>query len=132
MKLVVGGYSQGKLNYVLQNSDTDNYMIFDGIFPDEVQLHEAITQGRKVIIHHFHSWVRARILQGENPEEEILAFLQKSPECIIISDEVGNGIVPMDVFERVYRERSGRILVKLGSLADEVVRVICGIGQKIK
>lgn len=132
MKLVVGGYSQGKLNYVLQNSNTDNYMIFDGIIPDEDQLQEAITQGRKIIIYHFHSLVRARISQGENPEEEILAFLKKSPDCIIISDEIGNGIVPMDVFEREYRERTGRILVKLGSLADEVIRVICGIGQKIK
>ena len=47
-------------------------------------------------------------------------------------DEVGNGIVPIDFLEREYRERTGRILVKLANQADEVVRVICGIGQKIK
>ena len=43
-----------------------------------------------------------------------------------------NGIVPIDSFEREYRERTGRILVKLAEQADEVVRVVCGIGQRIK
>lgn len=71
-------------------------------------------------------------MQEGNPEEEIIAFLSKNPESIIISDEVGNGIVPIDFLEREYRERTGRILVKLANQADEVVRVICGIGQKIK
>ena len=51
---------------------------------------------------------------------------------MIISDEIGNGIVPVDAFERDYRERTGRMLITLASQADEVVRVICGIGQKIK
>ena len=97
MKLVIGGYSQGKLNYVLQNINK-NYMVFDGTLPDDAQLQEVVSQKKNVIIHRFHNWVRARILQGGNPEEEILAFLQKSPDSIIISDETGNGIVPADAF----------------------------------
>ncbi len=132
MKLVIGGYSQGKLNYVLQRSDTNNYTVLNGRLPDERQLQEMIVQGETVIINHFHSWIKERIAQGGNPEEEIFTFLAKNPECIIISDEIGNGIVPIDAFEREYRERTGRILVGLADQADEVVRVICGIGQKIK
>ena len=50
----------------------------------------------------------------------------------MICDEIGNGIVPVDGFEREYRERTGKILVALAAGAKEVVRVICGIGQKIK
>lgn len=34
-----------------------------------------------------------------------MAFLQKEPDCILISDEIGNGIVPIDAFERQYREK---------------------------
>ncbi len=132
MKLVIGGYSQGKLNYVLQRSDTNNYTVLNGRLPDERQLQEMTVQGEPVIINHFHSWIKGRIAQGGNPEEEIFTFLAKNPECIIISDEIGNGIVPIDAFEREYRERTGRILVDLADQADEVVRVICGIGQKIK
>lgn len=132
MKLIIGGYSQGKLNYILQQGGKDDDMILDGVLLDAKQLQEANVQRKRVIINHFHCWVRERILKNGNPEEEILAFLEKSPESIIISDEIGNGIVPVDAFEREYRERTGRILVELASRADEVVRVICGIGQKIK
>lgn len=132
MKLVVGGYAQGKLKYVLQEKGDGQYGIWDERLPDGQQLQKAARQGKKIIINHLHSWVRECMLQGEDPEEEILSFLDKSPESILISDEVGNGIVPVDAFERAYRERTGRILVMLAGRADEVVRVICGIGQKIK
>jgi adenosyl cobinamide kinase/adenosyl cobinamide phosphate guanylyltransferase len=72
--------------------------------------------------------------QNGNPEEEIIDFLNRNRECsiIIISDEIGNGIVPADAFEREYRERTGRILARLASRADEVVRILCGIEQRIK
>lgn len=132
MRLVIGGYSQGKLNYVLNEKNQMECYIFDGILPKEGQLQVIIAQGKTLIMNHFHIWVRDCILQGGNPEEEIIRFLKKAPNCIIISDEIGNGIVPIEAFEREYRERTGRILVRLASQADEVVRVICGIGQKIK
>ncbi len=132
MKLVIGGYSQGKLNFVLQKNSAKNCLVYEGTIPDEQQLQEIAVHGNMVIINHFHCWVKKRILQGGNPEKEIIAFLEKSKESIIISDEIGNGIVPIDAFEREYRERTGRILVKLASEADEVVRVICGMGQNIK
>ena len=114
MKLVIGGYAQGKLEFALQRYKEEKWAVFDGRLPSEKQLQELCKQKKKVIIYHFHNWIRERILQEGNPEEEI------------------NGIVPIDVFEREYRERTGRILVTLANQADEVVRVICGIGQKIK
>ena len=59
-------------------------------------------------------------------------FIDKNPECILICDEVGNGIVPMDPFERRYREEVGRILIKVAQRASRVERVTCGLGQRIK
>ena len=110
MRLIIGGFAQGKLNYASSHYD----------------LQEC------GLINHFHEWMKERISQGGCPEEEIVKFLKEHPDCVIISDEIGNGIVPMDAFEREYRERTGRLLVELASRAEEVVRVICGIGQKIK
>ena len=66
------------------------------------------------------------------PEDDIMSFLVSYEDFIIICDEIGNGIVPIDPFEREYRERVGRILVQLAKRAEEVERIICGIGQKIK
>lgn len=132
MKLIIGGYSQGKLNYIRQERNMASDIILDGRLPDKKQRREIKAQGKTVIINHFHDWVRKQIAQGECPEEEIQILMEENLELVIICDEIGNGIVPMDAFEREYRERTGRILVQLAGQADEVVRVICGIGQKIK
>ncbi len=126
MKLVIGGYAQGKLNYVLKNMPCIDPVIYDGELPGEVP------DGRTIIVNHLHLWAMARISDGGFPEEEIASFTAGHPDAVIISDEIGSGIVPLDGFEREYRERTGRMLEALALDADLVVRVICGIGQKIK
>ncbi|MBO5279143.1 MAG: bifunctional adenosylcobinamide kinase/adenosylcobinamide-phosphate guanylyltransferase [Lachnospiraceae bacterium] len=125
MKLIIGGYAQGKLNYALQNYHLTEGAVTDAALPEE-------NNGQTVIIYHFHRWVRACIEQGKQPEELIRDYLSRNPDCIIISDEVGNGIVPLESFEREYRERLGRLLTEIAGQSEEVVRVICGIGQRIK
>ncbi len=127
MKLVIGGYAQGKLNYVLQKEELDENAVWDGCLPETAQ-----AEGKPVVINHFHEWMKAQILEGNSPEEKILSFTDRWKNCIIISDDIGNGIVPLDAFEREYRERTGRILVELAEKAEEVERVICGIVQKLK
>ena len=132
MKLVIGGRAQGKLNYVLQHMTDENYQIYDGVFPDGEELFNRSNRNEILIVNHFHKWVNKELKENRNPEEKLEAFLKKGVRFVIISDEIGNGIVPVDAFERDYRERTGRMLITLASQADEVVRVICGIGQKIK
>ncbi len=84
------------------------------------------------VLNNFHMLVRNWLKAGVDPEEEIKGILLKCPRLIIISDEVGNGIVPMEAEEREYRERLGRILCTLAEKAEKVERVICGIGQRLK
>lgn len=127
MKLVIGGYAQGKLNYVMGKYDVEPDHIFDGELPEHMGERKGV-----VVINHFHRWVRRKIASDGCPEKEIAEFAEKYPDCVVISDEIGNGIVPAEAFERTYRERTGRILVELAKKAEEVERVICGIGQKIK
>lgn len=128
MQLIIGGYAQGKLNYVLQRYTDGSCLVYDAEFPKK----EENGNGEKIIINHLHQWIKRQVEMGGNPEDEIEKYVEKHRDIVIISDEIGNGIVPVDVLEREYRERTGRILVRLASGADEVVRVICGIGQKIK
>ena len=130
MKLIIGGTAQGKLEYALSKYNVKRNMVWDGRLPDETDNIER--KEEPVIINHFHHWVKERIMSGGCPEDEIMSFLDCHKDCIIICDEIGNGIVPMEPFEREYRERVGRILVGLAKRAEEVERVLCGIGQKIK
>ena len=129
MKLIIGGYAQGKLNYAVTKYNVAEDHVFESVLPssEEAEKLEGV-----VIVSSLHKWIKKRIKEGGRPEEEISAFVKKNANVIIICDEIGNGIVPMDPFERVYRERTGRILVKLAKDAEEVERVVCGIAQKIK
>ena len=127
MKLVIGGCAQGKLQYVLQKNHLTKEAVWDGVLPDEEEIRTEIT-----VINHFHRWVKRCLAEGGCPEREVQLFVERCKNCIMISDEIGNGIVPVEVFEREYRERTGRILVDLAREAEEVERVLCGIGQKIK
>lgn len=126
MKLVIGGYANGKLDYVLGRPEAQAYRVYDGCLPEEAEWLE------QVIIDHLNLWIKEQLEEQQNPEQRLDEFLKQCPDCILISDEIGNGIVPMDAFEREYREKTGRILIELAKQADEVVRVVCGIGQKLK
>lgn len=130
MKLIIGGTAQGKLEYTLLKYNLQKNMVWDGSLPKEEN--DIERKESPIVINHFHQWVRSRMINGGNPEDEIKSFLDYNEDCIIICDEIGNGIVPIDPFEREYRERVGRILVQIAKRAEEVERIICGIGQKIK
>ena len=157
MILVIGGLAQGKLHYVKQNyangEDEQEMLVLDGtlrLVSDtemaRVAAAEVQTMSGKqpteqpaerqtaaqVVVNHLHRYIREQLRQGTDPEKAIANFREEHPDCILICDEIGNGIVPMEAEERIYRERTGRILEQLAAQADEVVRVVCGIGQKIK
>ena len=51
---------------------------------------------------------------------------------IVISTEVGGGVVPMDAGERAARESAGRLACLLAKRADCVVQMFCGIPTVLK
>ena len=59
-------------------------------------------------------------------------LIHQNPEIVLVSDEIGYGLVPIDAADRCYREQVGRICTELAAFSDEVVRVVMGIGTKIK
>lgn len=124
MKLVIGGFAQGKLDYVLEKYQLKMEQVWEGILPEEAQ-------ETTMVIHNLQLWVRERI-QKEESLDAIWTFLDKHPDVILICNEIGNGVVPMDALERAYRESTGRLLIKLADQAESVERVVCGIGQKLK
>ena len=131
MILIIGGFAQGKLHFVKQRyvhcEDGREVTVLDGTLALP-----AGTGAGQVIVNHLHRYIREQLRQGTDPEAMIENFGKEHPDCILICDEIGNGIVPMEAEERTYRECTGRILEGLAAQADEVVRVVCGIGQKIK
>ena len=58
--------------------------------------------------------------------------LNSFPISISEFAEIGCGIVPTDPLEREWRQMTGRALSRIAGQSDQVTRVICGIGQRIK
>ena len=122
MKLVIGGVAQGKLDYGLENmiEKTEKYDVYDCFFLKDNACNDKASNMEW-------PWDFA-----VDDERIFMQFAEENKDTIVIADEIGNGIVPLDAFEREYREQTGRAEILLAKKADEVVRVICGIGQKIK
>ncbi len=126
MIFVTGGCFQGKQQWVLQNCQVQPFRVADGA----VCSMEAIKSAG--VLDHFHLLVRRWMEAGKIPADETEKILSDNLDIVIITDEIGSGIVPLDVKEREWREVHGRICCQLAGRADAVFRVIAGIGQKIK
>ena len=68
------------------------------------------------------------------PDREALTerLFKACPGRVLVTDEIGLGIVPLDPFEREYREETGRICCLLAARSEQVWRVACGLGQRLK
>jgi adenosylcobinamide kinase/adenosylcobinamide-phosphate guanylyltransferase len=85
------------------------------------------------IINAYQNTVRTQLEEGKNPIEEAKKLLEGDTEkLIIICDEVGAGIIPMDEFECSYRENVGRTACFFAQNAERVLRIVCGIAVEIK
>lgn len=89
-------------------------------------------------------WLSNLLFAYENREEEpeglILADVRQFADClremespvILVSNEVGMGIVPENRLARLYRDIAGRANQLLAAAADEVHVVISGIPLRLK
>ena len=83
------------------------------------------------LVLNLHAFVRKVMQAGEDPQEFVTDLLRSAPRAVTI-DEVGCGIVPIDAFERRYRDEAGVAGQRFAAQADRVIRMICGIPQRIR
>jgi len=109
MKLYIGGAHQGQTEQAQQeNPNGELYLDF----------HETI---RKAVLQH-----------GQEPRAFAMQFCTDHPNAVVVANEVGAGIVPMDAQDRAFREAVGRALCVIAQEAKTVTRCVCGIGVRIK
>ena len=115
MDLIVGGIAQGKREYCRRQYGA-------ACFSAPGTLEGRFVCGLETLIRR----------EGEDALALVEAYLERVPDAVLICDEVGCGIVPLDREEREYRDRVGRICQRLAARAEHVVRVVCGIGEVLK
>lgn len=117
MILVIGGAGQGQLAVALRNTGYTEGDVTRTLGAD------------KPVLSGLQEAVRNALLEGKT-QEQILAELLWHE--VVVSDEVGCGVVPMEPFEREWREIVGRICCELAKNAEHVARVFCGIPMMLK
>ena len=140
MELYIGGFAQGKLEYVKcrcnENQKTVNFFVKVIDCADSHYKKMLLeTECDILILNHLHLWVRDLLDEGMEEEKiqtTILSWIKSNPDAIIICDELGNGIVPIKKQERVWREQTGRLMIELAKQAERVERILCGLGQRLK
>lgn len=146
MIFIIGGSYQGKTEQALKRlgeSRTEG-SVYDGRKAE--QACEQSAEGLREMIRaaadagavlHLEQIIR-RLMEQENLVPDWEAQLLKAcedkdeQEKIITADEIGYGIVPLQAFERRYREAEGRFCQKLAARARQVFRIVCGIETQIK
>ncbi|OGO29570.1 MAG: bifunctional adenosylcobinamide kinase/adenosylcobinamide-phosphate guanylyltransferase [Chloroflexi bacterium RBG_16_54_18] len=68
----------------------------------------------------------------EEIEGLLEAYRQTRAEWLVISNEVGMGVVPATPAGRLYRDALGRANQRVALAADEVVLMVAGIAMKVK
>ena len=126
MKLIIGGAFQGK-----SAAARERFPGIDWCDGRTCGMEEIFTCGG---ILHLETYIRRRL--KESPDMEAEAFVnlleERNPQAVLVSAEVGCGLVPVNAFDRKYRELTGRVCTCIAERADTVIRVVCGIPTVLK
>lgn len=124
MEMIIGGAFQGKSAYA-----KNQYPDIQWKSGKDIE-EETLMEAKGVL--DFHEYIRKELKEGRTVAGLAEKLTERNPDLILVCDEVGYGVVPVDAFDREYRETVGRICTKLAGASKRVVRIVCGIGTVIK
>lgn len=126
MKLILGGYANGRTAYAMQN-----YQLTESDCFDAAAEPLARWNGQRLILH-AEQLVNPWLEQGKESCTEILPWLERWQNAVLITQEVGCGLVPVTPQQRQLREAVGHFNRLLAECAETVERVCCGLGMQLK
>lgn len=124
MIMVTGGAYQGKTEYVMASLGVTS--VADSAHCD---FEEVM---RTKCIGGYHELVKRLISDRIDPMEFTERLCRENPDAIVIIDEIGSGIIPIEKNDRTWREAVGRCGCVIAQKSDLVVRLVCGIPTAIK
>lgn len=126
MIFIIGGSSQGKLDFARELLNVQNDSITDGAVCD---FRDAFA---KPVLNNLHFLIKRLLEAGQDAGDFIRQGLDLNPDITIICDELGTGVIPIAKEDRELQESVGRIQCQLAKRSDKVYRVHCSIPVLIK
>ena len=124
MHFIFGGRAMGKLDWAMG--------LAPGASVCDLGTSALDDAGGAVIINNVHLLVKALAAEGRDAVSYFQDHMGLLEEKIVIGDEVGSGVVPMEPFERLWRDETGRVYQLLTRHARRVTRLWAGIPQELK
>ena len=125
MILIFGGSYQGKLEFAKENFGVTDLDVFTCTTENEIDW------SKKVLYNMDQAFLR-HVREGKESREVLKEHLEELKDKILIVNDISQGIVPLERDQRDWREMTGRAMLYISKEADEVYRVFCGLGSKIK
>ena len=125
MILIFGGSYQGKLEFAKETFGVTENDVFTCTVDSEIDW------SKKVLYNLDQSFLR-HVREDKESREVLKDHLDQLKDKILIVNDISQGIVPMERENRDWREMTGRAMLYISKEADEVYRVFCGLGSKIK
>lgn len=79
-------------------------------------------------------WLTNLMLAGQEiPTLALIAALKSAPApTVLVTNEVGMGIVPENALARAFRDAQGILNQRIAAIADEVIFAVAGLPLKVK
>ena len=124
MKFIIGGAYQGKTEYaknLFGLSDKDIFMCEN----TEIDFSSPC-------IDNLEKFTFTCVKVDIDPVEYFKQHREQWQNSIIICQDIFCGVVPMGAENRKWRQETGRLCQYLSKEAESVVRIFCGLEQKLK
>jgi adenosylcobinamide kinase / adenosylcobinamide-phosphate guanylyltransferase len=96
----------------------------------------AVATDNPVLLDCLTLWLSNRMLAGAELDAEIAclaaALAGRMAPVVIVSNEVGSGIVPGNALSRRFRDMQGRLNQQMAARADRVVLMVAGLPVVVK
>lgn len=97
---------------------------------------QGLTADHIVLIDCLTLWLTNHLLTDSDPAPATDALIAALAACpapvVLVSNEVGLGIVPDNALARRFREAQGRLNIRMAQVADCVVQVVAGLPNVLK
>jgi adenosylcobinamide kinase/adenosylcobinamide-phosphate guanylyltransferase len=95
-----------------------------------------IPEAAAVLVDCLTLWLSNRLLADADIEKEtagiVDALTRHAGPVVLVTNEVGSGIVPDNALARRFRDAQGRLNQRMAALADQVVLVVAGLPLVVK
>ena len=120
MILIIGGAYQGKLDYAREAF---------GITDDDIHFCNAgqIDFSQRCIYR-----IEEFTYGHPDPAGYFREHREQWQDSILILQDLFCGVVPMGAENRAWRQKTGRLAQYLSREADQVIRIFCGLEQRLK